>query len=106
VGETEDYTINIGTLGVEDFEINNSKLIIVSNDNNQFDVSLNSEYDGSVYLTIHNVLGQQLGYKMVPKSGNDYNFNIDMSHAASGVYLIKVGGKSTKTFKTGRIIVK
>ena len=106
VGETEDYTISVGTLGVEDFEINNSELMIVSSDNNHFEISLKSEYDGAVYLTIHNVLGQQLGYKMIPKSGDDYNFNIDMSEATSGVYLIKVGGKSTTTFKTGRIIVK
>ena len=32
VVETEDYTANIGTFGVEDFEINNSELIIQYSD--------------------------------------------------------------------------
>ena len=45
-GETEDYSANIGALGVLDMEITNSELIITSQDNNQFEVTLNTEYDG------------------------------------------------------------
>ena len=51
-GETEDYSANIGALGVLDMEITNSELIITSQDNNQFEVTLNTEYDGKVYVAI------------------------------------------------------
>src|SRR5690606_32852851 len=36
-GETEDYTANIGTLGVDDFSVRNGQLIITSKGNRQFD---------------------------------------------------------------------
>ena len=105
-GETEDYTANIGVLGVHDFEINNSDLIITSQDNNHFEITLVSDYDGKTYMAIYNMLGQQLGFKLIPKVGNSYTMNLNMSHANSGVYLIKVGGQDTSSFKTGRIIVE
>ncbi len=38
-GETEDYTANIGTLGVNDFSISNCELIITTEGNKQFEVS-------------------------------------------------------------------
>ncbi|MCF6306673.1 MAG: T9SS type A sorting domain-containing protein [Flavobacteriaceae bacterium] len=105
-GETEDYTANIGVLGVNDFVINNSNLIITSIDNNNFEVIFNSEFDGTVYMAIYNMLGQQLGVKLVENNGGSYRMNIDLSNVESGVYLIRVGGKNTTTFKTGRVIVK
>ncbi len=105
-GETEDYTANVGSLGVHDFEITNSELIIVSTDNNNFDVTLISNYEGNVYVAVYNLLGQQLGFKIAQNVDGAYKLNLNMSHAASGVYLIKVGGQSTTSFKTGRIIVK
>lgn len=105
-GETEDYTANIGTLGVNDYEIRNSDLTIISNENNHFEVSLNTSYEGKVYVSLYNMLGQQLGFKLASKDGDTFKLNLNMSHAASGVYVIKVGGQDTTTFKTGRIIVK
>ncbi len=105
-GETEDYTANVGTLGVHDFEISNSELIITNQDNNHFEITLVSDYDGKTYMAVYNMLGQQLGFKLIPKVGNSYTMNLNMSHANSGVYLVKVGGQDTSSFKTGRIIVK
>ncbi len=106
-GETEDYTANIGVLGVEDIAIKNSDLVIVTKENNQFELLLTSDYEGTVYVSIFNLLGQQLGSKMVTKDEtNTYRLKIDMSYAASGVYIVKTGGHNTQTFKTGRILVK
>ena len=105
-GETEDYTANIGVLGVNDFEISNSDLIVTSLGNNQFDVSLQSSFDGTVYLAVYNVLGQQITFeKSVPKQGNTYQATLDMNNMSSGVYIIKVGGATSTTYKTARIIV-
>ncbi|MFT5250406.1 MAG: hypothetical protein ACI93P_002142, partial [bacterium] len=105
-GETEDYTANIGTLGVNDNEISSSELIITSQDNNNFEVTLNTSYDGKVYVAIYNMLGQQLGFKLAQNEGGTYRINLNLSNAATGVYLVRVGGQNTTTYKTGRVIVK
>ncbi|MEH6765314.1 MAG: GEVED domain-containing protein [Aequorivita antarctica] len=105
-GETEDYTANIGTLGVDDFSVRNGNLIITSEGNKHYEVSLTTAYDGAAYLAIYNMLGQQLKVKMIDKLGDSYKARLDMSEAASGVYIVRVGGKDTKSFKTGRIIVE
>ena len=42
----------------------------------------------------------------IDKIGNSFKAKLDMGEAASGVYLVRVGGQYTKSFKTARIIVK
>jgi hypothetical protein len=105
-GETEDYTANIGTLGVNDFSIRNGELVITTEGNKQFEVTLITAYEGQAYISIYNMLGQQLKVKMLDKMGDSFKAKLDMSEVASGVYLVRVGGKETKSFKTGRIIVE
>ncbi|MBZ0328314.1 MAG: T9SS type A sorting domain-containing protein [Altibacter sp.] len=106
-GETEDYSANIGDLGLEDIAISESDLNIVSLPNNQFEVVLKTSFDGGVYLGVYNVLGQELAFnKRVPRNDGAYRMSLDMSKVSSGVYLIKIGGQTTTSFKTGRIIVK
>ncbi|KAA3622811.1 MAG: T9SS C-terminal target domain-containing protein, partial [Flavobacterium sp.] len=106
-GETEDYTANIGDLGINDAAISNSDLIVVSKDNNQFEVTLRTDFDGGVYLGLYNVLGQEIDFsKTLPKIDGAYRMNLDMAKAASGVYLIRIGGQTTTSYKTARIIVK
>ncbi len=106
-GETEDYTVNIVILGVEDYEISNSEFIITTLPNKQFEVIMTTEFDGGVFLAIYNVLGQEVGFnKRVPRTDNAYKLNIDMSNMSEGVYFIRMGGQGTTSFKTGRIIVK
>ncbi len=106
-GETEDYTASIGELGVNDFEFSDSELVVSSLPNNQFEVIMRTTFDGAVYASIYNLLGQQLKFKNLSKTTeNTFVINLDMSQAASGVYLIKLGGLDVKTFKTARFIVK
>lgn len=106
-GETEDYTANIGELGVNDALISNSELRVVSLPNNQFEISLISDYDSGVFMGVYNVLGQELGFnKAVPKVDGSFRLNLDMSKSASGMYLIRMGGQQTTSYKTARIIVK
>ncbi|MCB0457944.1 MAG: T9SS type A sorting domain-containing protein, partial [Flavobacteriaceae bacterium] len=106
-GETEDYTASIVNLGVNDFIINNSELQIVSADNQHFEIAFKTSYDEGVFLAVYSVLGQQIGFnKALPKIDGAYRLNLDMSNMASGVYLVRVGGQATTTYKTARIIVK
>ena len=106
-GETEDYTANIGSLGVEDYEINNSEMIITTQGDKQFEAILNTEFDGDLFLALYNSLGQRVGFsKRVPRQGNTYKITIDMSNMSQGVYFVRMGGQTTTAYKTGRIIVK
>ena len=105
-GETEDYTANIGTLGVDDFSVRNGELIILSQGNKQFEVNFITAYSGATYLAVYNLLGQQLKVKMIDKIGNAYKARLDMSEVASGTYIVKIGGTQNNAFKIGRIIVE
>ncbi|MBK5214197.1 MAG: hypothetical protein JJE55_11115 [Flavobacteriaceae bacterium] len=105
-GETEDYTANIGTLGIDDMSIRNGELLITSTDNKHFEISLVSDYEGMGYISVYNMLGQELGIKPIGKVDGAYHLSLDMSFAASGVYIIKAGGQDTKAVKTARLIVK
>ena len=105
-GETEDYTANIGSLGVNDHNIRNSELIIVPVEENVFEVTLRSDYDGTAYASVYNLLGQQLGVKILDKTDGVFKVRLNLSTASSGVYIVRVGGTSTTAYQTGRIIVK
>ncbi|MEL6810735.1 MAG: GEVED domain-containing protein [Bacteroidota bacterium] len=106
-GETEDYTANIGSLGVNDVALSNSELIVLSLPNNQFEVTVITDFDGKAYAAIYNLLGQQLKFKNLEKfDDKTYKINLDMSQTSSGVYLIKIGGAEATASKSARIIVQ
>lgn len=105
-GETEDYTALVGSLGVEDLSISQGDLIVTSLPNNQYGVSLTTAFDGVASIAIYDVLGRTLAFNNLQKEGASYNYDLDMSYAASGVYLIKIGDQASGTFKSAKIIVK
>jgi hypothetical protein len=106
-GETEDYTADVdGVLGIEDLSIANGELIVLSKANDQYEISLITDFDGTASIAIYNVLGQTLAFNNLEKEGKAYNYQLDMSYAAPGVYFIKIGDQSSNTFKSAKIIVK
>ncbi|AXG68872.1 hypothetical protein KORDIASMS9_01089 [Kordia sp. SMS9] len=107
-GETEDYTVSVQTLSVEEFAFgNNSDLSIIEKGENQFEAVLNTPYNGDVYAAIYNMNGQQLKFKNLSKSApNSYVVALDMSQAASGVYTLKIGGIKTSSYISEKFIVK
>ena len=105
-GETEDYTANTGILGLDDPAISEAEFTVISLANNQYDITLTTEFDGVASIAIYNILGQTLAYNNLEKQGNSYVYHLDMSYADAGVYLIKMGDNASKTYKTSKIIVK
>ena len=104
-GETEDYTANIGTLGLNDNAFNDSELIVINNGNNIFDISIaTTSVTEKLELSVFNILGQRLAYYRLENNGVGYAYNLDMSYAAQGVYLVKIGNKEFGKVK--RIIVQ
>ena len=105
-GETEDYTANIGVLGVEDVTISNGEMIVLTKPNNLFDISLITTFEGTASIAIYNVLGQTLAFNNLEKEGDRFNYQLDMSYADAGVYFVKMGDTNSGTFKTVKIIVR
>lgn len=105
-GETEDYSAQVGELSIQDQDIAQGALTVLSLPNNQFDIKLTTAFTGTASIAIYNVLGETLAFNNLRKEGDSFNYQLDMSYAASGVYLIKIGDQTSKTYKTARIIVK
>lgn len=108
-GQLLDWTLQLcgdPVLGVDDTTISASELIVTTLPDNQFEISLLSDYQDVVYLGVYNLLGQQLGYKLIPRVDDKYRIKLNMSNTASGVYLLRVGGQTSQSYKTARIIVK
>ena len=102
-GETEDYMVNIVTsLGIDDIN-QNSEFSVISLGNNQFDVNLNSPYVGKIELTVYNSIGQRMVFHRFENTGT-FNYDLDMSYVAKGVYLVKIGNASFG--KVQKIIVE
>ncbi len=105
-GTTHDYSINItdSTLSIDDFLSEDAKLLIVSEDYKHFQVVLETSLDAPLRITVHDILGQKLLDNQIESDGEAYVYPLDMSYAARGVYLVRVGTR--KAGKVKRIIVK
>ncbi len=105
-GETEDYSANMGVLGTENQAIATAELLVVTKPNNQFEISLTTDFEGVASIAVSNMLGQTLAFNNLEKEGNSYNYQLDMSYADAGVYFIRMGDNNSKTYQTAKIIVK
>ncbi len=106
-GNTVDMSVTIidTSLSVNNFELENSDLRIVSKPNNQFDIILTASETADLSFNLFNMLGQQLVYSVVSKDDDGkYIYNLDMSYASKGTYIVKVGRGNS--FSTGKLIVK
>ena len=62
-------------------------------------------YTDNISFGVYNVQGQSLISKKVYKDGNNYRYELDMSEASPGVYLVRMGN-NTIGYKVGKIVVK
>ena len=99
--------VNVVTsLNIGDLEFNGSNMIVYSTYNANFTVKLTTEYSDLITFSVYDINGKIIVFNNIEKSNNSsFIYNLDMSYAASGVYLIKMGN-STVGFKTTRILVK
>lgn len=96
---------NDATLGTPDNILTAEDLLIVSKDGKIFDISLDTqEVSERLTLTVTNVLGQNLLTYGLDNDGTGYAYRLDMSYAASGVYIVRLGTSTTGVSK--KLIVK
>ncbi|MGO3182340.1 MAG: GEVED domain-containing protein [Aequorivita sp.] len=104
-GETEDYSAQIGTIGIGENIFDENGMTVLTLDNNNFDISLKTtNYSGDLNLSVYNTLGQKLLFRKLENDGDGYHYKLDMSYVAQGVYLVRVG--NSKDGRVKRIIVK
>jgi len=105
-GETEDYKANIVLYtNLDNIPLSKAEMRIKTKNNNQFEISLNSvELTEDLKINVHNVLGQKLVENWVKNVNGKYTYNLDMSFAEKGAYIIRLG--NSKYGKVSKIIVK
>jgi len=105
-GETEDYMANIvESLGIDDSVLGSSDFKIITQDNNQFNVSLTTVYNEDISFSVYNISGQVIVFNNISKNSQKYIYNLDMSYTAAGIYLVKMGNSSIG-YRVGKIVVK
>lgn len=102
-GNTMDYSVVIVS-DIEESVLEDSKLMITSTDGQLFDINLTTSYQQSLWITVHDLLGQKLVENKIEKGFKGYEYSLDMSYAATGVYLVRVGTRNEGRVK--RIIVR
>ncbi len=105
-GSTHDYSVRItdSNLVLDDFLLNEANLEIAEQPNGIFRVFLETDFDQPLRVTIHNILGQRMIENQVENNGQGYLYEFDMSYAATGVYLLRIGTREVGKVK--RFIVK
>jgi subtilisin-like proprotein convertase family protein len=107
-GTLLDWTLQScgGILGVEDNFANNTELFVVNQGNNQFKLLLpTTEITDMMTFSVINMLGQTLAsYRLHNDDGTGYEYDLDMSYVAAGVYIVRIGNSDFGGVK--RIIVK
>ncbi len=107
-GNTIDIAVNIidTSLSLDKVGTDVGDFSILSRPNNQFEIILSaSDTPEDLKFSLFNMLGQQLVYDVVSRNNDGkYVYQLDMSYASSGTYIVKMG--RGKKFNTGKIIVK
>jgi len=105
-GETEDYSANItDTASTNNSLFDKTNFNVSSLNDNQFILSVKTtEVNERLALNVYNMVGQKLLNRYIENENGEYRYELDMSHAASGVYVVTLGNTKLKNSK--RIIVK
>ena len=105
-GTTHDYSVIItdGTLDPVDLDLTQAEMIVTSGGDDIFDIRMQTSHEETLRITVHDMLGQKLVENKVEKNGRIYFYELDMSYAATGVYLVRLGTREVG--KVTRIIVK
>lgn len=103
-GETEDYTVNVGATGLDEY-LGPNDIEVASLENDRFLISFETQvFDGNLIISIMNSVGQTVAQNWISPVNGKYTYDLDMSYAATGAYLIRIGDQNAA--KVRRIIVE
>ncbi|MBW1295851.1 proprotein convertase P-domain-containing protein [Aquimarina litoralis] len=95
------------TLGVDENLDPNNPLQIIYKENNQFEIRFESEaVTDQLDMDIFNLSGQRLlNYRLDKINNVGYVYDLDMSYASAGIYLVRIKDKQNKS-KIKRFVVR
>jgi len=105
-GETEDYVADVVMhLGIDNNPLINAELFVKTLPNNQFEILMDgSELKETLIINLHNIQGQNLVQNRVENVNGRYVYNLDMSYAKPGAYIIRLGNHNYGKIK--KIIIQ
>ncbi|TCP23546.1 putative secreted protein (Por secretion system target) [Tenacibaculum skagerrakense] len=105
-GEVHDYSVKIidSTLSTNDYILENSEIKLFTQANNHFKIELKTDYQEMINFRVFDILGKQIVFNNISKKGDRYEYALDMSYAAPGVYVVKMG--SFTKYKSVKLVVK
>ncbi|MDT0677736.1 T9SS type A sorting domain-containing protein [Autumnicola musiva] len=110
-GTTHDYSVNIrdSSLDIDDFILDEAELKVISmmpgeEGSRIYRARLEANFEAPLRITVHDMLGQKLIENSMNFNGEAYTYTFDMSYAAKGVYLLRVGTREAGKVK--RFIVR
>ena len=105
-GRTNDYSVRIfNSLSVEENIFPESELVILEPEQNHFQISLSTEETTEkMAVSVYSILGQKLAENWIENEYGSYVYDLDMSYASSGVYIVRIGNRTGGQSK--KIIVK
>lgn len=78
---------------------------ILNKGNNQFEISLTTNsIQENLDLKIYNMLGQTLLWKTLKNESGTYSYDLDMSYAPTGIYIVRLGENQYSVM--GRLVVE
>ena len=106
-GEVHDYTVNIGeNLSTNEIEFSENQFNIYATGEDMFRAKLTTDYSENIEFSVYDAAGKLVIFNYIEKTNNlSYIYDLDMSYAAPGVYVITMGN-SNVGLQTGKIIVK
>lgn len=107
-GQLDNWTLQLcdeTVAGIADNFIEDNEMLIIDKGNDHFSVELpTTTITDRLTINVTNILGQILASYKLENNGSGYQYDLDMSYAASGVYIVTLGNDNMK--KSKRLIVK
>jgi hypothetical protein len=104
-GETEDYTVNLGPVGLDENILGANDMLVTYLDGNHFMILFESSIINTpLTVSIHDIQGRKVIENWVRSNEGVYIYEFDMSYAATGAYLIRLGNEQAGKVK--RFIVR
>ena len=90
----------------ENLDLDN-ELKIIYKENNQFDIRFESDtVEDQLEFEVYNIKGQRLlSYRLNKENGKGYYYDLDMSYASTGVYLVRLKDSQNRS-KVKKLVVK
>lgn len=105
-GRTNDFTLTLFDSSiVRGIPLEEGELLILTEDYKQFGILLrDTNFEKDMILNVFTITGQKLVQNSIKQDNGNFVYDLDMSYAATGIYIIRIGTEDKGIVK--KIFVK